>query len=87
MIYHSSDSRNRGGTKIVKQIPIRAEFANDHDGGLPRINRNADTHLCAVHQKRKKKIDMYTYKSNNIGVIEVAKELEFLDIHYHTERS
>lgn len=44
------------------------------------------TPICAPPIRgARKNIDAYTYKSDDIRVIEVAEELEFLDIHCHRE--
>ena len=44
------------------------------------------TPSCARFRDAKKANDTYTYESDNIGVAEVSKELEFLNVHYQAEQ-
>lgn len=67
---------------VVKEVAIGTEFADDHDRSVLRVGRNAHTKLWKQHENQQRMdVKKGTYEADNVGVIKITQQLEFLNVH------
>ena len=69
---------------MVEQVAVGAEFTDDHNRCIASILWYTDTKLTIAGMSPSLGVSRqeFTHKADDIRMVEVAQQFEFLDIHY-----